>query len=43
VEKATKPKHSTADQVKAADAEKWECVVDVATCAHSKGKRADMW
>jgi len=37
VEKATKTKHSAADQVEAADAEKWECAVDVTTCANSEG------
>jgi hypothetical protein len=43
VKKASKPKDSAADQVNCASAEKWECVVDVTTCANSKGKGRHVW
>jgi hypothetical protein len=43
VEEAAEPKDSAADQVESADAEEWESVVDVATCADSEGEGADMW
>jgi len=43
VKKASKPKDSAADQVNGANAEKWECAVNVTTCANSKGKGRHVW
>jgi len=42
VKKASKTKDTAADQVQAANAEKWEYAVNVTTCANSKGKGSDV-